>query len=114
MADRIHTCALLGRFDETTVGETAAALLPHLRSRGLTTLVQRSDAAARFGDLITPVDDAELMSRAQLAIVIGGDGSLLYAARLVAGTGIPLLGINRGRLGFLTDVMPQDMLTLRG
>jgi NAD+ kinase len=111
MTDRIHTCALLGRFDEMTVGETAAALLPHLRSRGLATLVQRSDAAARFGDLITAVDDAELLSRAQLAIVIGGDGSLLYAARLVAGAGIPLLGINRGRLGFLTDVMPQDMLS---
>lgn len=104
------TCALLGRFDELNVGETAAALLPHLRSRGLTTLVQRSAAATRLGELATPVDDAELVSRAQLAIVIGGDGSLLYAARLVAGSGIPLLGVNRGRLGFLTDVMPQDML----
>ena len=41
--------------------------------------------------------------------MIGGDGSLLYAARLIAGSGIPVLGINRGRLGFLTDVMPQDM-----
>ena len=87
MTDRIHTCALLGRFDEMTVGETAATLLPHLRSRGLATLVQRSDAAARFGDLATSVDDAELLSRAQLAIVIGGDGSLLYAARLVTKSG---------------------------
>jgi NAD+ kinase len=111
MSDPIHTCALLGRFDEKTVGETAAALLPHLRMRGLTTLVQQSGAAARLGELATQVADAELVSRAQLAIVIGGDGSLLYAARLVAGSGIPLLGINRGRLGFLTDVMPQDMLS---
>ncbi len=111
MSYPIHTCALLGRFDEKTVGETAAALLPHLRLRGLTTLVQQSGDAARLGDLATQVADAELVSRAQLAIVIGGDGSLLYAARLVAGTGIPLLGINRGRLGFLTDVMPQDMLS---
>jgi NAD+ kinase len=55
------------------------------------------------------VADAELVARAQLAIVIGGDGSLLYAARLFAGTGVPMLGINRGRLGFLTDVLPQDM-----
>jgi NAD+ kinase len=110
MSSRVQTCALLGRFGELTVGETAAALLPHLRSRGLTTLVQRSESALQFGDLANPVDDADLVSRAQLAIVIGGDGSLLYAARLVAGHGIPLLGINRGRLGFLTDVMPQDML----
>jgi len=109
MSEAIHTCALLGRFDENTVRESAAALLPHLAQRGLTTLVQRTAAANALGDAAVPVDDAELVARAQLAVVIGGDGSLLYAARLVAGSGIPLLGINRGRLGFLTDVMPQDM-----
>jgi NAD+ kinase len=43
-------------------------------------------------------------------IAVGGDGTLLYAAGLVARHRVPLLGINRGRLGFLTDVMPQDML----
>ncbi|HMA11149.1 MAG TPA: NAD(+)/NADH kinase [Steroidobacteraceae bacterium] len=109
MSEAIHTCALLGRFEENTVRESAAALLPHLAQRGLTTLVQRGVAASALGDTAVPVEDAELIGRAQLAVVIGGDGSLLYAARLVAGSGIPLLGINRGRLGFLTDVMPQDM-----
>jgi NAD+ kinase len=106
----IQCCALLGRFDELTVRETAATLLPHLRARGLTTLIQHSEAGERFADLATAVDDSELNARAQLAFVIGGDGSLLYTARLIAGSGIPVLGINRGRLGFLTDVMPQDML----
>jgi len=106
----MDTCALLGRFDERAVAESAAMLLPHLKSRGLVTLVQDTPAARRLGDLATPVPDPELVRRAQLCIVIGGDGSLLYAARLVAGSGIPLLGINRGRLGFLTDVMPQDVL----
>jgi NAD+ kinase len=110
MSGPIQICALLGRFEEATVRDTAAALLPHLRARGLTTLIQRPAAGVCFGDLVTAVDDNELVSRAQLAIVIGGDGSLLYAAGLVAASGIPLLGINRGRLGFLTDVMPQDML----
>jgi NAD+ kinase len=109
MSEAIHTCALLGRFEENTVRESAAALLPHLAQRGLKTLVQQTAAASALGDAAVPVDDAELVARAQLAVVIGGDGSLLYAARLVAGSGIPLLGINRGRLGFLTDVMPQDM-----
>jgi NAD+ kinase len=108
--NRIDTCALLGRFEETTVGETAATLLPHLRARGLTTLVQDSPASRPLGDLATIVSDEDLIRRAKLAIVIGGDGSLLYAARLIAGSGIPVMGINRGRLGFLTDVMPQDML----
>jgi NAD+ kinase len=106
----IHTCALLGRFEENTVRDTAAALLPHLRARGLAVLIQHSAEETGFADLASAVSDEELVARAQLAIVIGGDGSLLYAARLVAASGIPMLGINRGRLGFLTDVMPQDML----
>ena len=106
----IQTCALLGRFEENTVRETSAALLPHLRARGLTTLIQHSAAGLAFGDLVTAVSDEDLVARARLAIVIGGDGSLLYAARLMAASGIPMLGISRGRLGFLTDVMPQDML----
>lgn len=44
-----------------------------------------------------------------LIIVVGGDGSLLNAARHVIDYQIPVLGINRGRLGFLTDINPQDM-----
>jgi NAD+ kinase len=43
-------------------------------------------------------------------VAIGGEGTLLYGAGLVAARGTPLLGVNRGRLGFLTDVMPEDML----
>ena len=106
----MRTCALLGRFEEQTVRDTAAALLPQLAARGLTTLVQHETRLPEFAQLTTPVEDTELVARAELAIVIGGDGSLLYAARLFAGTGVPMLGINRGRLGFLTDVLPQDMV----
>ena len=111
MSAGIHTCALLGRFEDASVAESAASLVPFLASRGLTTLVQQSASTGLLGDQVTVVDDPELVARAQLVIVIGGDGSLLYAARLVAAHGLPLLGINRGRLGFLTDVMPQDMIS---
>ena len=109
MGGSIRTCALLGRFAEQTVRDTALALLPKLVERGLTTLVQRETPVPEFGVRATAVADAELVARAELAIVIGGDGSLLYAARLFAGTGVPMLGVNRGRLGFLTDVLPQDL-----
>jgi NAD+ kinase len=110
MSYAFDTCAVLGRFDDPSVAESAAALIPHLASRGLTTLVQRGPGLSPLGEQALPVSDEELLRRAQLVIVIGGDGSLLYAARLVAASGLPLLGINRGRLGFLTDVMPQDMI----
>jgi NAD+ kinase len=106
----IQTCAVLGKFDQPNVAESARALVPFLTQRGLDVLVEAGARHSALGPGVQPVEDAELRARAQLVIVIGGDGSLLYAARLIAASGIPLLGINRGRLGFLTDTMPQDML----
>jgi NAD+ kinase len=105
----IKTCAVFGKFDQPNVAESAAALVPFLVQQGLQVLVQADAHHAPLGTAVQPVDDQELVARAQLAVVIGGDGSLLYAARVIAAAGIPLLGINRGRLGFLTDTMPQDM-----
>lgn len=61
-------------------------------------------------DLITRIPEDQIAEQADLVVAIGGDGTLLYAARLVAHRGVPLIGINRGRLGFLTDVLPKDML----
>ena len=43
-------------------------------------------------------------------MAIGGDGTMLFAAQLALARGVPLLGVNRGRLGFLTDVLPDEML----
>jgi NAD+ kinase len=58
----------------------------------------------------THVEEREVAARADLVIAIGGDGTLLHAARTVASRDVPLVGINRGRLGFLTDVSPEHML----
>ena len=92
MSSPLRTCALLGRFEDPGIADTAASLLPLLAARGLTTLVQASAAFQSLGGGVEAVDDEQLLARAQLGIVIGGDGSLLYAARLVAGAGLPLLG----------------------
>ncbi len=53
---------------------------------------------------------AELGQEADLIVAIGGDGTLLFAAQLALARGVPLIGVNRGRLGFLTDVLPDEML----
>ena len=53
---------------------------------------------------------AELGQEADLIVAIGGDGTLLFAAQLALARGVPLVGVNRGRLGFLTDVLPDEML----
>jgi NAD+ kinase len=85
-------------------------LARHLTARGTTVLVSR-EVQLDFGAVrVTAIEEQEISQRANLVIAIGGDGTMLYAARLVATSDVPLLGINRGRLGFLTDVSPDDML----
>jgi len=110
MALPAQACALIGRFSDARVAESALILLPHLKKRGVRALLPQDDPLAAPADLVTRVPEEEIAERADLVIAIGGDGTLLYAARLVAHRGVPLIGINRGRLGFLTDVLPQDML----
>ncbi|MBX5463013.1 MAG: NAD(+)/NADH kinase [Steroidobacteraceae bacterium] len=111
MAVPVRACALIGRFSDPRVGECVCALLPHLKARGVQVLVIEGSELPPPGlDGVVPVPEGEIGQRAGLVIAVGGDGTLLYGARLVARHGVPLLGINRGRLGFLTDILPQDML----
>jgi NAD+ kinase len=108
MAFPVRTCALVGRFADARVAESVATLVPHLAAAGVTVLVHAG--AALTAASVTRIPEEEFGARADLVIAVGGDGTLLHAARLVARHGVPLLGVNRGRVGFLTDVMPQDML----
>jgi NAD+ kinase len=105
-----QSCALIGRFSDARVAESALLLLPHLKKRGVQALLPEDDPLEAPPGLVLRVPEREIADRADLVIAIGGDGTLLYAARLVAQRGVPLIGINRGRLGFLTDVLPQNML----
>jgi len=104
-----QACALIGRFSDPRVAESALTLLPHLKKRGVRALLPIGDPLDAPADLVVRIPEDEIANQADLVIAIGGDGTLLYAARLVAHRGVPLMGINRGRLGFLTDVLPQDM-----
>jgi NAD+ kinase len=110
MALPAQACALIGRFSDARVAESALTLLPHLKKRGVRALLPDSDLLDAPTDQVVRVPEDQIAEHADLVIAIGGDGTLLYAARLVAHRGVPLIGINRGRLGFLTDVLPQDML----
>ncbi len=110
MTASIRVCALLGRFTDSRVAESAAVLVPHLIARGIEVLALEKLGGPASAAQIRIVSEAELAGRADLIIAIGGDGTLLYAARLATARRVPLLGINRGRLGFLTDVLPQDVL----
>lgn len=110
MSPRPRVCALVGKLSDPRVAESASALVAGLDGHSVEILVAEDFGPGAPAAHLRRVDEQELAERAELVIAIGGDGTLLYAARLVADRGTPLLGINRGRLGFLTDVLPQDML----
>ena len=105
----VRLCALIGRFPDPRVAESVSALIPHLLSRQVKVIVSDETPFADAREGIVRMPEQEIGKHADLVIAIGGDGTLLYAAGLVARDKVPLLGVNRGRLGFLTDVMPQNM-----
>ena len=102
--------ALTGKPGDPSVEDSLGALAAHLLGRSRRVLADPSVAAMLSEPRVERPSLPELLDSAQLMIAIGGDGTMLYATRLVAAHDIPLLGINRGRLGFLADVGPADMI----
>jgi NAD+ kinase len=83
-------------------------LLPWLNQRGCEVFVDQ-DTAARLN--IRGYDRKDIPSLVEVVLVLGGDGTMLSVNRLVAHAGIPVLGINLGSLGFLTEVNKEDIYT---
>jgi NAD+ kinase len=110
MSREFKTVGLWGRLGERAVAEPALQVLKHLKKRGIGVFVAAdSDGNDAFGEA-TRVAERDLVPAVDLVVAVGGDGTLLHAARHVAGRDVPLLGVNRGRLGFLTDISPEHML----
>ncbi len=106
------TVAIVGKPDGTSVGEPVDQLIALLQKRGIA--VRIDDHTASFvtakADAIMPREPLDaLLQGADLAVAVGGDGTLLSLARSVASHGVPLVGVNLGHLGFLTDI-PADAL----
>jgi NAD+ kinase len=110
MNKRFSRIALVGKVEDARVADSMAALARHLRSRGLVVLVDTGVTVRGLPNDVERRPVGELARDADLIVAIGGDGTMLYAAQLAIGRDIPLLGINRGRLGFLTDVSPDNMI----
>ncbi len=99
--------ALVGRQQSANVVRTVAAIADFLAGRGHE-IVLESGTSAEMPQSPYPSLAVEAIGDfADLAIAIGGDGTMLGLARQLAGRGVPLVGINHGRLGFITDI-PVD------
>lgn len=98
---------MVGRHDDPRVAEPMSSLVMHLTKAGIEVLTAKENAL----DLpVTRYAESALAANSDLVIAVGGDGTMLYAGSLTRDSDVPLLGINRGRLGFLADVTPDEML----
>lgn len=102
--------ALVGKVEDARVADSLVALAAHLRGRGFDVLIDREIRMEGLPAGLTRRPVGELGQEADLIVAIGGDGTLLFAAQIALARGVPLLGVNRGRLGFLTDVRPDGMV----
>jgi NAD+ kinase len=109
MPPAFKTVALVGRY-KTSVAEPLRRLGSYLAGLGCTVIVERETAIESGVDDFPKVELESIGGRADLAVILGGDGSMLASARALAPTGVPLVGVNQGRLGFMTDIALGAML----
>ena len=113
LSPQFRTIALIGKDGSPEATAALLALLQHLRrvNDGSLTLLVKTESAMAIGMPEVAASFEEMAAAADVAIVVGGDGTLLNAARHLAPQDVPLVGINQGRLGFMTDISRTDMLT---
>ena len=105
------SAGIFGRYQDADVQATLSTLQRHLEACGLEVYLGDTTASnipgRRIEDSGKPLSDT-----IDLGIVIGGDGTMLHAARSLAPVGLPLIGVNLGRLGYLTDIPAGQMTQL--
>ncbi|MDH5379073.1 MAG: NAD(+)/NADH kinase, partial [Gammaproteobacteria bacterium] len=100
---------LIGKYADDQMGDFLNRLITHIRRHEVQVFLDKGTSE------FTPIPDIEILDRAamgkrcDLVIVIGGDGTLLNAARSLVEYDVRLIGINMGRLGFLTDISTDQM-----
>lgn len=104
MAAAFKTVAVVGKSDAASLPDILDEIAAVLRGRGLELLMDPATAGASRARPDAVAELAALPARSDIAIVVGGDGTLIASARLMAEHNVPLVGVNLGRLGFLTDI----------
>ncbi len=106
-----ETVGLIARLGNPLVADTLVRIYGLLQARGVNVLVEEPSASMLSGAEAKPrvCHRHDLGGHCDLVIVIGGDGSLLGVARELAVSGVPVVGVNRGSLGFLADISPEEV-----
>ena len=100
---------LVARVVNEQVGDSLRLVERFLLKHGREVYIESSAAAMLGASSSIPKTMDELGNCCDLVIAVGGDGNILSCARKMAPFGVPILGVNRGKLGFLADVSPDDI-----
>jgi NAD+ kinase len=108
MQPSFRKVAVIGRPNTPSLSETVSGIRDFLAERGVDVMIeQRMAQSLPFGSARS-LDIEQIGHEADLAIALGGDGTMLGLARTLSPFGVPVVGINHGRLGFITDIALSD------
>ncbi len=110
MQNQFSSVALIGKYNTPEMREQVLTLANHLQSYGSQVWLEENTALHCHISEFATLAMQDIGAHVALVIVLGGDGTMLSAARALLDYDIPLVGINRGRIGFLTDVSADNML----
>lgn len=109
VGSRMKTVYICPNTGKTAAMEQARAAIEHLCRRGIALYGPAEAVRALDGPSVGALTDAGDRRCFDLAIVLGGDGTILRAAHTLAGSGTPILGVNLGRMGYLAETEPSDL-----
>jgi NAD+ kinase len=112
IGSQFKTVALIGRSNTPAIGEPLKTLAACIAKRGCEVVFEAETAREIGVSGYAALALAEIGARADVAVVLGGDGTMLGIGRQLAPYKTPLIGINHGRLGFITDIAASDMQEL--
>lgn len=104
------TVAIVGKYMAAGIEQSLSDIAGFLAKTGHSVVIEAETAQNVSLPGLTTMTPAEIGQHADVAIVVGGDGTMLGIARQLAPYNVPLIGINQGRLGFMTDISQEGMI----
>lgn len=111
---QFKTVAIIGKYMAAGIAQSLSEIAEFLTKTGHAVVLEKETAQNVALKGIVTMTPSEIGQHADVAIVVGGDGTMLGISRQLAPYGVPLIGINQGRLGFMTDISQEGMITVLG